>query len=66
MQRGASISTDGVILYSYNTPIAKWHGADEADGIAINRRKYSATTSRQQADLLELVKKFGYKWTEWS
>lgn len=63
---GASISTDGVILYSYNTPIARWASTDESDGVLINSRKYSSTTSRQQADLLALVKEFGYKTAEWA
>lgn len=66
MRKGASISTDGVILYSYETPIARWATTDDRDGILINSRKYSNTTSRQQADLLALVKEFGYKTAEWA
>lgn len=59
----ASISTDGVILWSYSTPIAKWDGEDT---VAVNPRKYSATTSRQQSDLKTLIDKFGYKVADWA
>lgn len=53
----ASISTDGAVLYSYNTPIARWSG----DVVVVNEKKYSPTTSRQQSDLALLLKYAGVK-----
>lgn len=47
VERGASISTDGAILYSYWTPIAKWVG----EKVQVATHKYSNTTTRQQSDL---------------
>lgn len=44
--KGASISTDGATLWSYNTRIAKWDGGR----VILNARKYSRTTSTQQND----------------
>ena len=53
--KGASISTDGATLWSYATRIAKWDGAR----VIVDARKYSATTTRQQNDLLECARRRG-------
>ena len=55
MERGSSISTDGRTLWSYNTPIAKWAG----DKVIMDGRRYSNTTSRQQADLRTMCGRLG-------
>ena len=46
--RGASIHTDGRVLYSYTTPIAYWWTNDI---IKATSHKYSQTTSKQQSTL---------------
>ena len=53
--KGASISTDGATLWSYATRIAKWDGGR----VIMDARKYSATTTRQQNDMLECARRRG-------
>lgn len=60
MKRGASISTDGAILWSYWTPLAKWDG----DRVKMDARKYSLTTTLQQSDLRQLCKREGVELVE--
>lgn len=57
---GSSISTDGEKLYSYSTPIAEWRG----DSVAINSKKYSNTTSKQQGMLRRECEKLNVKTEE--
>ena len=53
-RNGSPIHTCGGIIYSYNTPIAKF--SEASDGcIIVNMEKYSVTTSTQQGGLLSLA-----------
>lgn len=45
--RGASLTSNGYNLTSYETTVARWDGAK----ILITDKKYSATTSRQVSTL---------------
>ncbi len=56
---GPSISTDGRTIFSYSTPIL----SRESDGIFLNTKKYSNTTSRQQSDLSLLLGRNGIKFS---
>ena len=58
--KGASISTDGTRLWSYNTIIAQWGG----DTVLINNTKYSNTTTMQQHDLRNMCKMLKVKTAE--
>lgn len=60
MEHGATISTDGERLWSYNTPIAKWDGGR----VIMDARRYSNTTSRQQSDLRQLARELGVELVE--
>ena len=48
-----SCSTDGTILYSYNTPILRW--VIPGSVAILNKTKYSKTTSSQQNNLRSLL-----------
>lgn len=57
-----SISTDGVTIYSYSTPMVyKTH-----DGYAFNMRKYSRTTTSQQNSLRVLMNRDGFPIVEFN
>ena len=56
--KGSSISTDGDILYSYNTPIAKWAGRK----VIMDGSRYSNTTSKQQYALRYAMDKAGIEY----
>lgn len=58
--RGASLSSTGDKLISYETPIAEWRGSV----LAINGAKYSTTTSKQQSLLKRECEKLGVKTEE--
>lgn len=58
--RGASLSSTGEKLISYETPIAEWHGG----ALAINSAKYSTTTSKQQNLLRRECERLGVKTEE--
>ena len=55
--RGASLTSTGDKLISYETPIAEWRG----EVLAINSAKYSATTSKQQGMLRRECEKLNVK-----
>lgn len=58
--RGASLSSTGEKLISYETPIAEWRGGV----LAINSKKYSTTTSKQQGLLKRECEKLGVQTEE--
>lgn len=58
--RGASLTSTGEKLISYETPIAEWRGGV----LAINSAKYSTTTSEQQSLLRRECEKLGVKTEE--
>lgn len=55
--RGASLTSTGDKLISYETLIAEWRGGV----LAINGAKYSATTSKQQGMLRRECEKLNVK-----
>ena len=57
----ASISSNGMTLYSYWTPIATWadDGAGGHEKVIMDAQKYSSTTSRQQSELRFQAKQAG-------
>lgn len=56
--RGASLTSTGDKLISYETIIAEWRG----DSVAITPRKYSRTTSKQQSMLNRECEKLGVRY----
>lgn len=58
--RGASLTSTGNKLISYETPIAEWRGGV----LAINSAKYSKTTSKQQGMLRRECEKLNVKTME--
>lgn len=54
---GASLTSTGEKLISYETPIAEWRGGK----LAINGEKYSRTTSKQQSLLRRECERLGVK-----
>lgn len=58
--RGASLTSTGDKLISYETPIAEWRGGV----LAINSAKYSNTTSKQQGMLRRECEKLNVKTEE--
>lgn len=56
--RGASLTSTGDKLISYETPIARWRG----DVVLIDSRKYSTTTSKQQSMLKRECEKLGVEY----
>lgn len=55
-----SMHTDGTKLYSYETCIAQ----KTSNGIIFNSCKYSVTTSKQQSYTRDILRKYGFEYTE--
>ena len=58
--RGASLTSTGEKLISYETPIAEWRGGK----LAINNARYSNTTSKQQSLLRRECERLGVETEE--